>query len=103
MKRAKEPGIGRELFSLFLSLLALFALLFAVGNVKGASAEEGQRQLERSLYRATVSCYAYEGQYPPNLAYLEEHYGVVVDETRYRVFYEVFGDNLMPDITVLPN
>lgn len=103
MKQAKEQGIGRELLSLFLILLALFALLVAVGNVRGASAEEGRQQLERSLYRATVSCYAVEGQYPPNLAYLQEHYGIVIDETRYHVFYDVFGDNLMPDITVLPN
>ena len=38
---------------------------------------------------------------PPDLAYLEEHYGVQIDEERFTVSYVVFGSNLMPDITVL--
>lgn len=36
-----------------------------------------------------------------HLAYLEEHYGVQIDEERFTVSYVVFGSNLMPDITVL--
>ena len=36
-----------------------------------------------------------------DLAYLQEHYGIQVDEKNYYVFYEVFGSNMMPDITVL--
>ena len=50
-----------------------------------------------------VACYSSEGIYPPNLDYLKERYGVQVDETRYTVMYDVFADNLMPDITVLVN
>lgn len=102
MKITKERSGGRFFVSLLLAILALLILLYAVGNVRTQSEAEGLRQLERSLYRATVSCYAFEGQYPPNLSYLREHYGILVDETRYCVFYEVFGDNIMPDITVLP-
>ncbi len=65
--------------------------------------EEAQRQLEEALRRGCVACYAAEGIYPPNLDYLKERYGVQVDESRYTVFYSVFADNLMPDITVLVN
>ena len=50
-----------------------------------------------------VACYAAEGIYPPDLDYLKDHYGVQVDEERYTVFYSVFAENLMPDITVLEN
>lgn len=98
----KERSGGHFFFSLLLAMLALLVLLYAVGNVRTQSEAEGLRQLEHSLYRATVSCYAFEGQYPPNLSYLRERYGIQVDETRYCVFYEVFGDNIMPNITVLP-
>ena len=35
------------------------------------------------------------------LDYLREHYGIRIDENRYIVFYEVFAENLMPEITVL--
>jgi len=32
---------------------------------------------------------------------MKEKYGIVVDESRYLVMYDVFAENLMPDITVL--
>ena len=53
------------------------------------------------LFRS--ACYAAEGIYPPNLEYLEEYYGLQIDETRYTVHYSAFAENLMPDITVLEN
>ena len=65
--------------------------------------DEGRQQLEDAIRRSAVSCYAAEGIYPPDLTYLEEHYGIQVDETRYTVEYTVFASNLMPDITVLEN
>lgn len=73
----------------------------AVGQVSRSSGEEGRRQLEEALRRGAVACYAAEGRYPPDVAYLEAHYGIRVDEGRYTVFYEVFAENLMPQITVL--
>ena len=48
-----------------------------------------------------MACYAAEGIYPPDLDYLEEHYGLQIDRDRYTVFYQIFASNLMPDITVL--
>ena len=51
--------------------------------------------------RAAVACYAAQGAYPPDLDYIEEHWGVQIDRSRYAVFYQVEGSNLMPDITVL--
>lgn len=84
-------------------LAAVAALVFLTGlsNLDRDRSEEGRQQLEEALRRAAVACYAAEGIYPPDLAYLEEHYGIQVDEDRYTVFYEVFASNLMPDITVL--
>ena len=58
-------------------------------------------QLETALRRGVAACYATEGFYPPDLSYLREHYGLQIDESRYRVFYEVFAPNIMPEITVL--
>lgn len=48
-----------------------------------------------------MACYAAQGAYPPDLNYIEEHWGVQIDRSRYAVFYQVEGSNLMPDITVL--
>ena len=61
----------------------------------------GKEQLEQVLHKTAAACYAAEGIYPPDLEYLEEHYGIQVDRDRYTVMYDVFASNLMPDITVL--
>lgn len=73
----------------------------SVEHLRDGQYEEGRAQLEEALRRATVACYATEGIYPPTLDYLMQHYGIQIDKSRYSVFYEVFADNLMPEITVL--
>ncbi len=83
---------------------AAAVLLFfstALNQLDGGRNEEDRRQLEAALRRGCVACYAVEGTYPESLTYLKEHYGVQVDEKRYTVFYDIFAQNLMPDITVL--
>jgi len=89
--------IGRPV----LVVLMLLFFVTAVSNVKEGQQEEGRQQLEDALRRTAVAVYAAEGVYPPDLSYMQEHYGIRVDETRYKVIYEVIGSNLMPDITVL--
>ena len=83
------------------ALAVLLCFLAALSNLEQGRSDEDMRQLEDALRRASVACYAAEGIYPPNLEYLESHYGIQIDEGRYAVIYNVFGSNFMPDITVL--
>ena len=85
------------------ALLALSMFMTGLFNLETDRQSEGKRQLEDAVRRSAVACYAAEGIYPPNLEYLEEHYGIQVDRERYTVVYEVFASNLMPDVTVLEN
>lgn len=104
MKRRRKPALGGALRGLLLPVAAVAALLCfaaAVNGLDDGRSQEDLRQLEEALRRSCVACYAAEGVYPPDLDYLEEHYGVQVDGTRYVVYYDVFAENLMPDITVL--
>lgn len=92
-------------WALLLSL-ALFAAVavWAVAGVReaaDASEREGLRQAELAVRRAAVSCYALEGAYPATYADLKKRSGVAVDEEKYKVFYEIFASNIMPDITVV--
>ena len=64
--------------------------------------EEGASTLQDAVTRACVQCYAIEGRYPPSVQYLEERYGIQIDEERYAVFYSGFASNVMPEITVVP-
>ncbi len=81
--------------------LLLMGFASAVNGLDRDSREESKRQLEEALRRGCVACYAAEGIYPPDLDYLKEHYGIQVDEETYVVYYDIFAENLMPDITVL--
>jgi len=57
--------------------------------------------LEDAIKKAAVQCYAIEGSYPPDLQYLADHYGIILNEDTYFYHYQVFGSNVMPDIIVL--
>lgn len=99
--RKKGRGALKALLTLAVLAVILLSFSTALSNLRLGGGEEGRLQLEESIRRAAVTCYAVEGIYPPDLAYLQEHYGIQVNEDRYYVFYEVFGANMMPDITVL--
>lgn len=93
-------------FAVLLPVAAAVIVLlfsFAMTNLQQGQAEKGRQQLEHALRRSAVACYAAEGIYPPDTAYLEEHYGIQIDHERYTVIYHAFASNLMPDITVLEN
>ena len=102
--RREENVLGRLLRLLALPVagaLLLMGFASAVNGLDRDSREESKRQLEEALRRGCVACYAAEGIYPPDLDYLKEHYGIQVDEETYVVYYNIFAENLMPDITVL--
>lgn len=94
--------VKRKQFS-YIALAVTIASFFfyAVSNLETGHALEGKELLEENLRKAAVSCYAAEGVYPPDLDYIQKHYGIQIDQNRYAVHYEVFASNLMPDITVL--
>ena len=104
--RRRKNHLFSLLRGLFLPVVAVMALVFfsvALHSLSAGQSQEDLRQLEETLRRSCVACYAAEGAYPPSLDYLEEHYGLQVDEDRYTVHYTVIAENLMPDITVLEN
>lgn len=84
---------------LFLFLILCF--LGAISRLEDRRLDQGKQQLENALRQAAVSCYAAEGFYPADVAYLQEHYGLQYDENTYVVHYTLIASNWMPDITVL--
>lgn len=89
---------------LFLVLAVLvFCLVKATDKMGSGQQAESLKQLDASIRKATMTCYATEGVYPPNVQYLKDNYGIQIDEDRYAVFYEIEGTNLMPNITVMEN
>ena len=59
------------------------------------------RILEKAIDRSITQCYALEGVYPDNLAYLEQEYGLTYNKEHFFVDYQYIGSNLRPDITII--
>ncbi|PKM85676.1 MAG: hypothetical protein CVU86_01165 [Firmicutes bacterium HGW-Firmicutes-11] len=80
-----------------------FLLFFIVGSSRASQAAEKEtlKHLESAVMQATVQCYAIEGVYPPDVAYLETHYGIQIDEDSYVVHYEAFASNILPTVFVI--
>ena len=87
--------------TLLLFIIVLLMMLYGFQNTAESSAQEQLRLTEESLRRAVVSCYALEGRYPADIDYLKEYYGLQLNEKKYIVHYEIFAENIMPDITVM--
>ena len=84
-------------------LVCMVLLLFSasISHLRQGQHQEDKQILEESLRRTAVACYAAEGFYPPDVTYMQQHYGLQYDESRFLIHYEMFSSNLMPDITVL--
>lgn len=102
-KKRITAYLGKALLWLVLLFLVLALFFHGLKNVTEEVSEQGRMKLEDAVRRAAVACYAAEGAYPPDVTYMIEHYGLSVDESRYIVHYDIFAENLMPDITVLDN
>jgi hypothetical protein len=108
--KAKKPLALRILSSRFLwavvfVLLTSFLVIWGTGGLANTVTDKQAQFVADSVRRSAVQCYAIEGSFPPTvggLEYLKEGYGLAIDEKRYVVYYESLGDNLIPQIRVIP-
>jgi hypothetical protein len=75
-------------------------MYIAVDNAQRKSNEESYNILSDAIIRSAVQCYAIEGFYPPDIEYLENNYGLLVDHNKYFVSYSVFASNIIPEVQV---
>lgn len=83
---------------LILLLLGALCLLFSDGgrDIDDSSA----LAIREAVQRSALQCYAVEGAYPPDLRYLEENYGLQVNQQDFYVTYDAFASNLPPTVRV---
>ncbi len=98
----KLSEVLRVIFMPVLMVGAMICLITALGNVSEGQDEESLKQVQDTVKKAVVNCYSIEGAYPATLAYVEDYYGLQIDHEKYDVFYDIFADNIMPEITVIP-
>jgi hypothetical protein len=90
------------ILAIVLVFLLLCVLLFLVLGSSGKDLEEdGAMAIQDAVRRHALQCYVVEGVYPPDLAYLEENYGLQVNTRDYYVVYDAFASNIPPTIRVI--
>jgi len=83
-------------------LLAVAAAVFAVNRSESGIGEESAAAIRETVSRRALQCYAVEGVYPPDLAYLENNYGLSINRKDFYVTYDAFASNLPPTVIVTP-
>lgn len=89
-----------KIIYLLFTLCLITFLYIGINKVKKDNEEINFKALKDAIQKATVQCYALEGFYPPNIKYLEENYGIIVDSEKYIISYIVFASNIMPEIEI---
>lgn len=97
--QSKKKSYGLVAYIVFLLLFTGICVL-SFQRLEETNFEKSCNILSESVRKAAVHCYAVEGQYPENIEYLKENYGITYNEKRFMVHYEMIGSNLMPDIFV---
>jgi hypothetical protein len=72
----------------------------AINSARGRNSEQQLAVQKKAIERAAVLCYSLEGFYPPQIKYLEEKYGLIVERDKFMVHYRTFGSNIRPEISV---
>ena len=95
-----SEGAYKFISIIIFALIVVFFVL-AVDYTGRSQIEKQQESLEIAIARDIVQCYAIEDQYPPDLQYMEDHYGLTYDKSTFFVDYQPIAANLYPDYTVI--
>ena len=89
--------------SIITVLILVVVILVSFQTIDKISSQRDDRSgaIEKVIIKAAVQCYALEGSYPPDIKYLTENYGVIIDENQYFYFYDINGANIAPNIEVV--
>lgn len=100
MKFIKSIGVQTILLIIIFGAIGV-STYTAIDDIAARQNEDQSKAIEIVLRKAAIQCYALEGSYPPDLLYLKDHYGVILNETKYFYFYETQGSNILPKIMVI--
>ena len=97
----KEKTIITSYLPILIMLIVLSVFVLFANSLSSTNTEREKEILGNAIERSITQCYALEGTYPANLAYLEENYGLIYNKDLFFVDYQYIGGNLRPDITII--
>lgn len=87
-------------------VMLIVSLTFIVIILTGLSSYESRfdgietDRIRETVEKYAIQCYATEGAYPPNIQYLSDHYGLIIND-RYIYLYEPIAENIKPIVQIL--
>ena len=97
----KSHTLIKPFLSTMLFLLICGGFYLGMHFTSAKTSQKHAEILQTAISRSIAHCYATEGYYPENLEYLKEHYGIRYDSEKYFVDYQVLGENIFPDVTII--
>jgi hypothetical protein len=93
--------LKRKLIITAIIVIVAFIGIYIYNGVQNASEQQQIKAIEGAVIQSAVQCCSIEGAYPQDLEYLENNYGLIIDEEEYIVVYELIASNILPEVTVL--
>ena len=101
MYRDRKKHPLRLLLAIACFVLILLGIFYSQkGNTDRDMDEESLLSVKSAIQRSALQCYVVEGVYPPDLAYLQDNYGLQVNTDDFYIVYDAFAENLPPDVLV---
>ena len=97
----KKNVLSATMTSVILFIAIFIVFLFVVSKASKGSIAEQRQSLSDAIDRAIIQCYVTEGRYPESFEYLQQNYGIIYDDERFRVDYVIYGSNMRPDVTII--
>lgn len=99
--RKESHPLRNLLLSLVFFLLLFGICSFALEQISAKTNEEEVFALQQAIQKSVAHCYAIEGHYPESLDYLKEEYSISYDTDKYFIDYQIWGENIFPEITII--
>lgn len=99
--RKEYHPLRNLLLSLAFFLLLFSICSFALQKITTKTEEEECFALQQAIQKSVAHFYAIEGHYPESLDYLKEEYSISYDTDKYFIDYQIWGENIFPEITII--
>lgn len=97
----KKKRITYIVTAIVIIALVLIFVFGVFGKAPEDELEESVQAIKDTVLEKSLQCYVIEGAYPDDLAYLEDHYGLIVNRDDFYVVYTPIAENIPPQVSVV--
>ena len=89
------------IIAIIIFVIVVVAISLGMRASNKISESENLEIAEKAVRQSVMSCYAVDGVYPSSYEDLKSKCNIAINDNEYKVFYDIFASNIMPDISVI--